>query len=82
VVWYEALESTTQSVGGVGCEDMGYEDRAKEGTPTEPPVGVLGLAVASMLIVVMGGGDNKASIFMETTSTLRNTNDQVAWQPS
>jgi hypothetical protein len=26
VVWYETSESTTKSVGGLGCEDMGYEE--------------------------------------------------------
>lgn len=82
VVWYETSESTTKSVGGLGCEDMGYEKRAREGTPTEPSRGVLGSTVVSMLMTDMGGGDDKASSVMETISTLQNTNGPRVWRPS
>jgi hypothetical protein len=51
VVWKEAPESNTQSVGeGEGGEAMRCEERAKGGTPTEP----LGRE-----------GDNKGSIARE-----------------
>lgn len=82
VVWYEASELATQSLGvEVGCEDMGYE-RARGGTPTEPLEGTLGPPMASMLTVSMGGGAYKASIVMNTISVLQNTNGPVAWRPS
>jgi hypothetical protein len=35
-----------------------------------------------MLMASMGGGDDKASIAMETSATLGNTNGPVAWWPS
>ena len=32
VVWYEASESATQSVGEVGCHDTRYKERARGGS--------------------------------------------------
>jgi hypothetical protein len=77
VVWYEASESATQSVGEVGCHDTRYKERARGGTATEPLGGALGPTVASMLTTSMGGRDNKASIVMETISAPRNTKGSV-----
>jgi hypothetical protein len=39
VVWNEALESATQSVGGGDAEDKGCEKRAKGGTGTVTELG-------------------------------------------
>jgi hypothetical protein len=33
LVWYEVPKSATRSVGVGGCEDMGYEERARGGSP-------------------------------------------------
>jgi hypothetical protein len=79
VVWYETPELTTQLMGvGVGCDDIGYEERASGGTPTEPVGRAL---VASMMTTSMGGGDDKVSIVIETILASRNRNSPGAWQP-
>jgi hypothetical protein len=61
---------------------MGKEERAIEGTPTEPLAGVLGPAVSSRVTAIIGGGEDKASIVMDTILALRNTNGPVAWRLS
>lgn len=70
VVWCMVSESVVR----VGCGDMGYEERARGGTLTE--LGwALGPLVARRLTTSMGGGDDMASIFMESISAPWNTND-------
>jgi hypothetical protein len=66
----------------VGCDYMGYEERARLAPTIEPSGWTLWPPVASKLTARMGDGDGKTSIVMETISTLRNTNNHVAWQPS
>lgn len=68
-------------MGGVGGDDMGKES-AIGGIPTEPPGGVLGLTVVSMLMTSMGWGEDKSSSVMERKSALQNTNGLVVWRPS
>jgi hypothetical protein len=63
-VWKEAPESTTQSVGGGGAEDIGCEKRATRCAPIEP---------------LEGGGDNKVSIVREAIIALGKTSGPGAW---
>lgn len=60
------------------CDDMWYEERAGE-PPIESPRWALGPPVASRLTTSMGGGDDKASIVMETIPASRNTNGNGTW---
>jgi hypothetical protein len=53
-----------------------------EAPPTEPLGWALEPLVASRLTTTMDGGDDKASIVMETISTLWNINGPRAWRPS
>lgn len=84
VVWYEVLESATQSVEGaeVCYGNTKYKERAKGGTPSEPPGWKLGLSRACKLTSGMGDGDGKALIVMEKISAQQNTNDPRVWRPS
>jgi hypothetical protein len=57
------------------------DERASGDTPTEPPEGVLGSAVMSMLTASVNGEEDKASVVMKTIVVLGNTNNPVVWRP-
>jgi hypothetical protein len=83
VVWYKASKSVTQSIGVGGAAKTWCTRREPGGgAPTKPPGGGLGPGVASMLTMIMGCDDDKASIVIEIITTLRNTNGPIAWRPS
>jgi hypothetical protein len=75
VVWNEAPESATQSVGGGSDKEMGNDERVIRVTPMELPKGMMEQAV-NKLTTIMGGEEGKASIVRETITALGNTNGQ------